>query len=58
VLAALIPTLIDTSLLVGFIIVAIVVLATSAVFVIGMARGHGPVSWPAPGSGPAPAQAD
>lgn len=36
VVGALIPTLISTSLLVGFILTAVIVIATSAVFVIGM----------------------
>jgi MFS family permease len=52
VLAALIPTLINTSLLVGFVIVAITVLATSAVFVVGVTRRPTPVG---PWAPPAPA---
>jgi MFS family permease len=58
VLAALVPTLIDTSLLAGFIVVALVILATSAVFVIGVARPPGPVGWSKPASERAPAPAD
>jgi drug/metabolite transporter (DMT)-like permease len=58
VLAALVPTLIDTSLLTGFIIVALVVLATSAVFLTGVARHPGPLGWPKPAPDPAPAPAD
>jgi hypothetical protein len=38
VLGALIPTLIDTPLLVGFVLTAVVIIATSGVFVVGMAR--------------------
>ena len=38
VLGALIPTLIRTSLFVGFILTAVIVISTSAVFVVGMAR--------------------
>jgi hypothetical protein len=59
VAGALIPTLIATSLFVGFIFTAIVVLATSGVFVVGLARraGHPPSACaPEPqGWGPAPA---
>jgi len=38
VLGALIPTLIYTPLLVGFVLTAVVIIATSGVFVVGMAR--------------------
>ena len=40
VVGALIPTLFAIPLLAGFIIVAVTVIATSAVFVVGMARAH------------------
>lgn len=55
VLAALVPTLIATSLLVGFVVVACTVLLTSAVYVIGAARmGTSPVAPPDPAGIPAP----
>lgn len=41
VAGALVPTLIETSLLVGYILTAAVVLGTSAVFVVGLARDGG-----------------
>ena len=53
VLAALVPTLISTSLLVGFIVVACTVLATSAVFVVGVARIRTSADgWPRPAAAP------
>jgi MFS family permease len=47
VLGALVPTLIATSLFVGFVFTAAVVIATSGVFVIGLAQGPSEMS-PAP----------
>jgi hypothetical protein len=50
VAGALVPTLIETSLLVGYILTAAVVLGTSAVFVVGLARDGG--AWPSDRPGP------
>jgi MFS family permease len=52
---ALIPTLIPTPLLVGYLLTAAIVASTSWVFVSGLARqGRGPGPGPGPGSGPPP----
>jgi hypothetical protein len=50
VVGALVPTLIATSLLVGFVLTAATVLATSGVFVAGLARDGG--AWPPRPPGP------
>ncbi|HET6964718.1 MAG TPA: MFS transporter [Acidimicrobiales bacterium] len=47
---ALVPTLVEMSLLVGYILTALLVLGTSAVFVVGLAREGG--SWPSDTTGP------
>ena len=55
VVGALIPTLIATSLLVGFVLTAAVVLATSGAFVVGLAAGRSGragTARPAPGGRP------
>lgn len=49
VVGALVPTLLSTPLLVGYVVIALVVIATSAVFVSGLAREH-----PARADRPAP----
>lgn len=54
VLGALIPTLIDTSLFVGFIVIACVVLVTSTVFVTGVARAQPAPEPPVPAPRPSP----
>jgi hypothetical protein len=49
VVAALIPTLINTSLLVGFVVVAGTVLVTSGIFVVGVTRPTAAMAeWPQP----------
>jgi hypothetical protein len=56
VLGALIPTLIATSLFAGFVFTAVVVIGTSGVFVVGLARAGPAVAAPPPsGWGPAAA---
>jgi hypothetical protein len=55
VIGALIPTLIDTSLFAGFIVLAIMVLATSTVFVARVARGRAQSAAIEPTWGPPPA---
>jgi lambda repressor-like predicted transcriptional regulator len=50
VVGAMVPTLIATSLLVGFVLTAATVLATSGVFVAGLARDGG--TWPPRPPGP------
>lgn len=47
---ALVPTLLEMPLLVGYILTAVLVLGTSAVFVVGLARDGG--SWPSDTTGP------
>ena len=55
VVGALLPTLFAIPLLAGFVIVAITVIATSAVFVVGMARSHSEPVGSEPGAEPSPA---